>query len=66
MVHYDASDDAVTLTAVEADFLSGPWSAETPWKPDDDDGFAYESQVTKLVDRASPNSTPAGPGCCAG
>jgi hypothetical protein len=66
MVGYNASDDAVTLTAVETDFLSGPWSPETPWKPDHDDGFEYGTKMPKLVERASPSSSPSGPSCCNG
>jgi hypothetical protein len=64
MAHYYASDDAVTMTAVEADFLSGPWISETPWKPDHDDGFEYGSPAAKFALRTSPNATPSGPGCC--
>ncbi|MEA2233551.1 MAG: hypothetical protein QOD83_3367 [Solirubrobacteraceae bacterium] len=66
MADYYASDDAVTLTAVEADFLSGPWSSETPWKLNHDEGFEYELPVTKLADRASPSASPSGPACCNG
>ncbi|MEA2182097.1 MAG: hypothetical protein QOF69_1282 [Solirubrobacteraceae bacterium] len=64
MAGYNASDDAVT-TAVEADFLSGRWSSETPWKPDHDDGFEYEPQAPKFGMPVSPNTSPSGPACCA-
>ena len=63
MATYYTADDAVTLTGVEANFLTGPWSADTRWAPDHE-GFEHETQGARLAERASPSSSPAGPGCC--
>jgi hypothetical protein len=64
MANYYAPGDPVTLTGVEADFLSGPWSGKSAWKPDHDDGFDHESPARKFAERGSPNVSPAGPACC--
>jgi hypothetical protein len=50
----------VTITNAQADFLTGPWSSQTSWQPDDE-GIRC---APRRAHPTSSNPTPAGIACC--
>jgi hypothetical protein len=50
----------VAISDAESDFLTGPWSSQMSWQPDDD-GIGCAPQ---LAHPTSSKPTPAGIPCC--
>jgi hypothetical protein len=52
----------VAIADAESDFLTGPWSSQTPWQLDDD-GIGC-AMAPKLIPWPSSKPSPSGIACC--